>query len=161
MPRAAGAQWTLGVLIGVPLLALFVLICLVIIVVGLQSLTTRGYYRERFPGLRTAGITFVVMVVVLITALVAYWPLKAEYHQYRSVSGVVAKISSRLIAVGDSDHAGTDQKFVVVLTSGPQQYGVNDTRAALVKPGDEIHLRCKRSYEYGSDNAGYDCKWSR
>jgi hypothetical protein len=152
MRDVASAQWTIGVLVGVPLLIVFMLVCLGIIGYSLFS------WRS---SVLTAGITFLVLIGGLIGALVAYWPLKAEYHQYRSVSGTVAKISSRLIANDNGDRGGTSQKFVVVLTSGPQPYGVNDTRAALIKPGDTIHLKCKRTYEYGSDNAGYDCKWSQ
>jgi hypothetical protein len=40
-----------------------------------------------------------------------------------------------------------------------QQYGVDDTRAALVKVGDTVNLNCTKQFVFGSTNNGYACNW--
>jgi hypothetical protein len=153
----ASGQWTLGVLIGLPILG----IVTVIVILGGIGLTLFWFSEEGwFGGLLALGATLLVWALVTGISLFCYWPLKAEYHQYRPVSGVVATTNSRLIA-SDTSGGGSNQKFVFTLVGTPQQYGVNDTRAAATRPGDTVHLRCVRSYEYGSNNAGYDCKWGK
>lgn len=166
----ASGQWTLGVLVGLPIALFFSFLMLVLIVLtviyGVRNRTPgkRSTYKDgwdRYSDRRRAacfiGLPTFIMVAILIGAGFAMWPWKAEYHQFRQVSGTVSAVSSRLVA-GDRS---TNQKFVVILTSGPQQYGVDDTRAALLHPGDAVSLRCIRSYTYGSNDAGYDCKWGQ
>lgn len=163
----ASGQWTLGVLIGLPLIGLLVLLLLVAIIylfilaiVNPDKSQIGSDWSARKIGIVWSSVlTFVLLVVLLITTL-AYWPLKAEYHQYRTVTGTVQQVTSRLISAGDK--GGSNQKFVVILRERPgTPYGITDTRAALLKAGDRVDLRCKRVYEYGSNNAGYDCKWGR
>lgn len=164
MTHASG-QWTLGVLIGLPIGLFIVLALLIVAAVCTRHLITWNkrdssdhlLLDNRWAmALWTAGSWCLPFIVLGIIGL-AMWPWQAEYHQYRPVHGTVANISNRFVG---GDHS-TSQKFVVTLTSGSQQYGITDTRAALLKPGDPVSLRCIRVYEYGSNDAGYDCKWGQ
>lgn len=162
MSHASG-QWTLGVLIGIPLSALLVLALLInagVFTAYFATWNRRSYHAildARWAmGLWTALACLLPFIATGIVGVI-YWPWKAEYHQYRSVHGTVASVANRFVGDGKS----TSQKFVITLTSGGQQYGVTDTRAALLKPGDPVSLRCIRVYEYGSNDAGYDCKWGQ
>lgn len=164
----ASGQWTLGVLVGLPVAAVIALLMLTL-TVGLlifgirnQSLPDWDYsytWSHRRFGFTWASVTFACLLAFCAGMVWTYWPLSAEYHQYRPVSGTVAQVGNRFVSAGGQ--GGTNQKFVVTLTSGPQQYGITDTRAALLKPGDHVSLRCIRVYEYGSNDAGYDCKWGQ
>lgn len=156
--KPAAGQWTLSVLVGLPLIGLVLLISLVVLIITTIG-AIKDWDNERGFCAAIAGGALLVLLGTGIGAGVGYWPWKAEYHQYNRVTGTVATITSRLISAGDK--GGTNQKFVVVLTSGSQQYGIEDTRAALLKPGDHVAINCKRAYEYGSSNAGYDCKWAQ
>ena len=166
MSAVASGQWTLGVLVGLPFACLGALILAGVIAAFLVA-AHRADPQERsftFDPLRVStvyrlsAVGFVVVLLGYAVGIVAgYWPLSAEYHQYRSVTGTVATISNRFVGSGQS----TSQKFVITLTTGSQQYGITDTRAALLHPGDEVSLRCIRVYEYGSNDAGYDCKWGQ
>lgn len=156
--------WTLGVKIGLP----FAILGLIGLVVG-TVLCFRWYLRERNDEFYTSdrgfalGCTLVgiaLQLVLIGSCLYAYFPYSAEYHQYRTVTGTVERISNRLIVNTDSDgNTSGGQKFVVIFKgSGGKQYGINDTRASLVRPGDKIAINCIRVFEYGSTD-GYDCKW--
>lgn len=82
------------------------------------------------------------------------YPYSAEYHQWRDVSGTVAKIDDRLIGTGD----GMETKFVVRFEGSGMQFACDDTRCAQVEPGDALTLSCKRAWQYtGTD--GYDCRF--
>jgi hypothetical protein len=153
---SASGQWTLGTLIGLPIAALALLI---VVVVGIAAVFIFASEEGWLGGVLAGLAAFVAVCVVIGITTITYWPFKAEYHQYRAVDGTVSSVANRLVSAGDK--GGSNQKFVVTLTSGQQQYGIEDTRAALLKPGDTVHLRCIRSYDYGSSNAGYDCKWGR
>lgn len=147
-------RWTIGTLIGVPVTILLLLACIVAAVIFLVKMKSVRYDRSFYRW--SAVISLGFFVAVLVISLISFWPLKAEYHQYRHVTGTVQKISSRLLSAGDK--GGTNQKFVIVFRGSPQQFGVDDTRASLVRVGDTIHVNCIRSYDYGA-TAGYDCKW--
>jgi hypothetical protein len=83
------------------------------------------------------------------------YPWKAEYHQWRPVSGVVESADSRLMPAGDGS---MEQKFVVSFKDNPQQYGVLDTRAAAVRPGDRLTITCVRRWQWSGAH-GYDCNF--
>jgi hypothetical protein len=106
------------------------------------------------PILRWGG-TLVVAAAVIAMAL-SFWPWKWEYHSWQPVDGRVEKISSRFVSAGDK--GGTNQRFVVVV--GGQPYGVDDTRASLLKVGDTVHLKCKREFVWGSGSNGWGCNWN-
>lgn len=107
-----------------------------------------------------AGLFRGFSIVCLVTAIgfgVGFWwgmyPWQAEYHQWRPVTGVVATTDSRLLAAGDGS---TEQKFVVTFVDNPIQYGVLDTRAASVRPGDRLDISCVRRWQQAGTD-GYDC----
>lgn len=152
-------QWTTGVLVGFPI-AVLVILCLIIVMALFTRAgrrEARGYADNRSLYFGSAIACGVAILAILVGVGIGSWPWKAEYHQYRPVHGQVATISNRFVGSDKS----TSQKFVVTFVGNPQQYGINDTRASLLKAGDELTIRCIRVYEYGSNNAGYDCKWGQ
>lgn len=102
-----------------------------------------------------AGICFAAVVLCAFGLWWGMYPWKAEYHQWRPVSGVVDTVDSRILPAGDSS---MEQKFVVRFKGSPQQYGVLDTRAAGVKPGDRLTVTCVRRWQW-SGTHGFDCNF--
>ncbi|GAB3156407.1 hypothetical protein GCM10027258_62800 [Amycolatopsis stemonae] len=105
------------------------------------------------------GYPLVVLIAGAVVAGAFWWgmyPWKSEYHHWNPVSGVVDTVDSRRVATGDQ--GATEDKFVVTFRGNPQQYGVLDTRAAGVKPGDTLSITCKRAYQW-SGTHGYDCNF--
>jgi hypothetical protein len=146
-------RWTLGVLIGLPFCGLAVLVALAVVGFGIWMM----FNDEPLWGAATVAGTLVgTAVLAVLVIFLGYWPLSSSYHQYREVDGTVSQVSSRLVA-GDKS---TNQKFIVTLDGSTQQFGVDDTRAALLKPGDAVTLSCIKSYQYGAQ-FGYDCNWGK
>lgn len=135
-------QWSLGVLIGLPILGLVLLVCIVGIFWGL--------FDDFIEATVFCGI---VMVIVIVGAAFGYYPYKTEYHKWMPKSGIVSDMNKRLVSNGDK---GMSEKIVVVIDG--QEYGCNDTRCTLVNKGDTLNLKCIRSYEWGSV-PGYDCRF--
>lgn len=135
---------TLGLLIGGPLVGLIILFALAAAVFGGDEYDRIGFI---IGGVGVALITAVI-------ALSAFWPLRYEYHFWQPKNGVVQAVSQRLVPTDN----GMEQKFVVVIDGQP--YGITDTRAALLKPGDPVSLSCKRAYQWGSADHGWDCRWN-
>lgn len=109
---------------------------------------------------KRVGPIFAAIGAGFLTAVAVFglwwgmYPWKAEYHQYRPVAGTVERIDSR-IAAGANDR-GVQQKYVVTFTGNPQPYGVLDTRAAGVRPGDRLEIACVRRWQQAGTD-GYDC----
>jgi hypothetical protein len=76
-----------------------------------------------------------------------------DYMAYKPVSGQVEQIASRQIASGKA----METRYVFQINGEP--YGVDDTRAALVKSGDNVSLNCVKEFVWGSTNNGYACNW--
>ena len=93
-------------------------------------------------------------VFPLAIGLVTTFPWSAEYHQYRTYSGTVSNVGTRLLA---ADRA-TTQSFVVTFQGSPQQYRCDDTRCALVNPGDTLSLDCIKDYQWVG-TSGYVCEY--
>jgi hypothetical protein len=144
---ASHGAWSLGVLIGVPLLGV---ILLVLLGFALWCLVEA----ELGVGLSALGVAGVIVGVAL--SPLGYYPYGAEYHQWRDVSGVVADTGSRFLP--SSDGKATEQKIVVRYAGSDLDFGCQDTRCALVKKGDTLDLRCKRTWQYQSVS-GYDCRF--
>lgn len=143
--------WSLGVLIGGPLLTLLVI---AFVIGGFAWLHAARKDNEGFF-LFLAIMCWVLGGLTVIGMGVGYYPYGGDYHQYRNVSGTVAKIDSRLI--GNSG-GGTDTKFVVRFDGSATQFACDDTRCAQVDEGDALTLSCKRTWQYtGTD--GYDCRF--
>lgn len=104
------------------------------------------------------GYPLVVLLVGALAAVGFWWgmfPWKAEYHHWTPVSGVVDTVDSRLVSTGEKS---MEDKFVVKFVGGDAQYGVLDTRAAGLKPGDKLTITCVRQYQWAGTH-GYDCNF--
>ncbi len=143
-------MWHLGYIIGVPVLALFTLVCLSVSVYGVVSWCRRGGVDGGFIG----GIFGVFGIGLAVLLVVSVWPLDTSFHKYYPVTGKVEKIESRFLAAGKA----TTQRFVVVLDGKP--FAIDDTRATLVQVGDEVRLMCSREYQYAGV-AGWACEWGQ
>lgn len=142
------ATWTLGILILLPILIVATLVFLIAGIVWVVSKWDLDTF-DRVPGW---GMIILAVVILGCTAL-GFYPYKAEYHQYVTKVGTVKSIKSRLLGSSDS----FQQKFVAEFTDG-RKLGCEDTRCALVKPGDTLIMACKRQWQYAGTD-GYDCKF--
>lgn len=116
-----------------------------------------GYYRRGYDGSDGMWLAFwsaVVAVIVLGVYAFAMFPFGAEYHQWRSTSGVVESVASRQVSDGDS---GMQTKFVIKYRDGGER-GCTDTRCSLVQPGDEVELKCRKVWQWQA-TPGFDCNW--
>lgn len=92
------------------------------------------------------------LVVLAGTMIASHYPLEAEYHQWRSVTGEVERVESRFTGTGGS----TSQEYVAVI--GGVEHHLTDSRAALLESGDEVSLMCKRMWQYGAASI-LTCRW--
>jgi hypothetical protein len=147
------STWSLGVLLGIPIL--------LVVLGGFVSVTIWAWRRRRHDDyndgeLRWVGWFFLAAaIVIFLLALtpVGYYPFKAEYHQWREVTGQVTDVEKRLVKSGD----GMEEKIVVTYEGG-NEFGCLDTRCSTVEPGDTLTLTCKRSWQYAGVD-GYDCNF--
>lgn len=137
----------LGIIIGIPFASLFVILCVLWIIGGAIVAKDDG------PGFLYGGIA--ALIVTLGITVFCFWPLQKEYHYWQPVEGTVAQISSRLLPSGNA----MEQKYVVTLVGSTHPYGITDTRASLLDPGDKVSLSCIRQYEFGSGDHGFNCRW--
>lgn len=147
---------SLGVVIGLPIAALILAVCVVLIVVAVRRYQwSPGEFEAEGALFLGAGAAAAALLVLVVTGF-TMWPWKAEYHEWRTASGTVAQVDSR--TVSDGDH-GMTERFVVTYTDRRQR-ACDDTRCAAVRPGDRLTLRCKRAYQW-SGTPGWDCNWLR
>lgn len=147
-------HWSLGFLVGTP-------ICLVVIAALLlsgrycirRSRSIRDDFDRKSLSALGIGLLCVGVIVSVVTALTLF-PYRAEYHQWRPVSGRVTQSASRLIPAGSRS---VQQRFVVEVNG--RLYGCDDTRCATVQVGDTINLYCIREWQYASVS-GYGCRWA-
>lgn len=136
---------SMGLWLGLPIAGIIVVIC---IAVCCAFALTKPY---------DWGLGFTISAVIGIATILgtgfAMWPWKHDYHYYVPVSGKVTQTNSRFI----STDSGVSQRYVVVINGQP--YGVDDTRASLLKEGDFVKLRCKKEFDWGSSDQGWACKW--
>lgn len=147
--------WSLGVLIWLPIFALLLAVLTATAVLAFRYHVKHDGKGSYYGDALWIGIPAVVIAVGLIVGTTwGMYPYRAEYHQWRDVSGQVVSIDNRLIGTGD----GMETKFVVRFDGSGQQYGCDDTRCASVREGDHLTLSCKRAWQYtGID--GYDCRF--
>lgn len=165
---------TIATMICVPILALFLLVataaCFLAWLAMRAEVKTaddtkaRGLYgktdKEKVIGERRAalGLWLLGVVALAATTVGTWWgmyPWKTEYHHWTPVAGVVDTVDSRLVSTGDKT---MEDKFVVKFRGGDAQYGVLDTRAAGLKPGDKLTITCVRQYQWAGTH-GYDCNF--
>lgn len=139
-----------------------VLACILLPLLATSLAILGGYLIRRWQrGDDTEFLAFgALSILAAVTTTAGLWwgmyPWKAEYHEWRPVTGVVATVDSRLTA---NTSGGMEDKFVVTLTDNPgQQYGVLDTRAASLRPGDHLDITCVRRWQW-SGTHGYDCNF--
>ena len=140
--------WTLGILIGLPIAGVVTLAFAVLLVVSIRS-RNRDPYEDWVIGIwiGAIGIALTLGMAGLLTI-----PWDAEYHQWRPVSGTVEEIGARMVR----DGKGMSERYVLTIDGRP--YGVDDTRAATLKVGDQVSLMCKREWQWAA-NSGYGCRW--
>lgn len=146
-----GGPWTLGTLIAFPL---GILLALTFAVAAFYIFRTLRQEYETFERWAFSGITGISAVAIAGVTFGSMYPYDTEYHQWHRVAGTVDRVESRQVAAGD----GMSERFVVLIEGHP--FAVDDTRAALLEPGDDVVLRCKREWEYLADS-GWGCRWSR
>lgn len=141
------------------------MIAVPLVITGFVALTVFAFLRWRAtdhtyddegPLWLTGGIT--TGVCAALTGALLWWgmyPWKAEYHQWRAVTGTVASVDSRLTS---TSQGGMEDKYVVTFEGNDQEYGVLDTRAAAVKPGDTLTITCVRRWQW-SGSHGFDCNF--
>jgi len=102
-----------------------------------------------------AGFAAVIGLPMLILPLVGFMLVgfNGDYLAYHAVNGKVDAVASRMIADGKA----MSTRYVFQIDG--QEYGVDDTRAALVKPGDKVNLNCTKEFVWGSTNNGWACNW--
>lgn len=149
------AHWSIGVLVGAPLLLiLFGALAGFGVWLLHKSRTADAFDMIEIKVLAIAGLSIAGLVAVL--SILGFYPYKGEYHQWRPVQGTVTQVSSRIISDGSDS---VNQRFVLKVGDGAQLYGCDDTRCATVKVGDMVALLCKREWQYASVS-GYGCRWA-
>jgi hypothetical protein len=125
--------------------------------IGLATLAVIGFLRARRSSdywssgwSITSGFSALCAAFCLIPAIIGLVPFKADYLRFQEVRGTVAQVESMRL----------EENFVLTFEGNPQPYKITDTRAALVKPGDELSLLCVKQWEWASTNHGYACKWN-
>jgi len=122
---------------------------------GLRDKATSDPYRDGFGWFLSAGGVALFALPAVIAPLIGFsivgW--SSDYLTMKPVRGIVEDIASRQIASGKA----METRYVAVIDGQP--YGIDDTRAALIKPGDTVSLNCTREFVYGSQDNGYACNW--
>jgi hypothetical protein len=98
---------------------------------------------------------------IVLTLAIGGWgmwpPFDMEYHRYKHVAGTVDSIDPRMLSDGQG---GTSQLYPIRLREDGQTYRCDDSRCALVKPGDRIELWCIRQWQYASTH-GWVCNFDK
>lgn len=110
-----------------------------------------AFLEDTLLGFLTIVVALVIAFITQIGFMVVGY--NSDYLAYKPITGTVEQIASRQIA----DGKGMSQRFVFKISG--QEYGVDDTRAALVKEGDTVSLNCTKQFVWGSTNNGYACNW--
>lgn len=152
--RTGEFHWSLGVWIGLPIVAIVVL-ALIGIAVSLFVIG-RG---EHDPYVNnTGGALLVGALVVLVGAGVSWWPFAPvrDYHAWNAVQGTVERADKRLVA-GDN---GMSERYVIKFVESGTLYGCDDTRCSLAAIGTPLRLQCKREYVWRSVS-GWACRYDQ
>lgn len=143
--------WKLSFLIGVPSIALVLVIAIVLTVL------IRRWADDGDVALLGIGGTwlFALFIAVPVFFMTAF-PVNAEYLQWRPVDGTIQSIDKRLIG-GDG---GMSERYVVSIDGYDVPYSIDDTRAATLREGDDVSLMCTREWQWAAVD-GYACRWNQ
>lgn len=148
----SSGNWHIGYLIGVPILALTTLLLLGgAVALLVNHIRSNDSWDDSHI---LAGAFAVFGLLAAVGLAFTLWPLDSTFHKYYRVTGDVEQISSRMIAANKA----MQQRFVVVLDGKP--FAIDDTRASLLKVGDEVALQCSREYQYAGES-GWSCEWGQ
>ncbi len=101
----------------------------------------------------------ILLAVIVVAATIGLsWPtFDMEYHRYKPVGGTIDQIQPRMLADGDG---GTSQMFAVRFRGVGTMFRCDDSRCSLLKPGDQLWLRCIREWQYAAEH-GWKCNYIR
>ena len=153
-PVAEAGPWTLGTLIGFPI---GILITLALVALTSKLWRAWSNNRDAYDSAEFLAFTLMALGFTAVAGLAtaaSMWPYDSEFHQWRTVSGEVDRVESRLIADGD----GMSERYIVTIDGLP--FAVDDTRAALLSKGDDVRLACKREWQYAAES-GWGCRWGQ
>lgn len=150
---AAEGHVSRGFTAGLTVTIVLAVICLAVVAWGLVYSRTAAY--DAVDGWWLVGVGAVGLLITVAAAAIAFYPYDMQYHRYKPVTGTVEESTARMLASGDG---GSTQQFAVRFVGSPQVYRCDDTRCALVKPGDRLSLNCIRDYEYAS-TSGWRCRF--
>jgi len=111
-----------------------------------------SYQNHRFEYGMGIALASIALAATYIGVSVGMIPWQARFHHWTKVQGTVTNVSSRFLADGKA----TTQNFVVTINGKP--YRIDDTRGALLKPGDQVALWCKPVYQF-TGTSGEACNW--
>jgi hypothetical protein len=145
-------MWDLGQIIGSVVLIVLTGGC----VVGVKILRFNYENGDDYDNflLNTSRGVYALAGALVIVMVLSWFPYEKEYFYWSPTGGEVTSIESRLMADGE----GMTENFVVTFAGEDQQYRCDDTRCALVKPGDTLMLNCKRDWQWASTH-GYECRF--
>lgn len=95
------------------------------------------------------GIGFLFGIMAAVISAIMFIPYDMDYLVYEKVEGTVERVEDLRV----------QSTYVFTIDGVP--YKSIDARSANVEVGDEISLNCAKEYEWGSDNHGYSCTWSK
>lgn len=81
------------------------------------------------------------------------FPYSTEHHSYKPVSGTVLQVDKKFMGDGGSTTESIN------LNINGVDYSVDDSRAATVRRGDSVNLKCVKDWNYGAED-GWNCKWN-
>lgn len=151
-------MWTPGTIaaaILIPTGTILLLIAALLSWIALHKGGTSRYDDDPFSWWLGACITAIFGIPMLALPLIGMGLVgfNPDYMHYKPVTGTVQAVASRQISDGQS----MSTRYVFQING--QAYGVDDTRAALTKPGDLVALNCMKEFVWGSTANGWACNW--
>jgi hypothetical protein len=151
------ATVTAGWIIGLVALTVLLLVCLAWLGYGILSGLNDGWGFAPIAHVIGAGLT--ALVIIGCWWIFSAFTTSGDYHAWNEKSGTVEQISKRIVPAGDK---GIQERFVFRFADKGGLYGVDDTRASLVRRGDRVSLKCKKDYQWGvpREAHGWACRWN-
>lgn len=110
--------------------------------------------KNRKTALIAVGVTLGVWAILAGITACALYPFEAAYHRWAPVSGTVAEAGAYLVGADDKFH----QVAVITLEGVAGELRCEDSRCALLEPGDRVTLRCVKDWSYAATD-GRQCSW--